>query len=175
MGFVGGNVTIPHKETAFANVDLLDEAAEKIGAVNTLWIEDGKLAGGNTDAYGFTANLDEKALGWDKDSSQKTAMILGAGGASRAIIYGLLARGISKIILANRTVEKAEHLAFKFGSNINPISLNDVESYLDTVELLINTTSLGMRAVGEHPFSIEALPKTALVTDIVYTPVNTAL
>ena len=175
LGFIGGNITLPHKETAFTNIDILDEAAKKIGAVNTLWIENGELAGGNTDAYGFTANLDDKVPGWDKNSDRKAVMIVGAGGASRAIMYGLLQRGFSRIFLANRTIEKAEHLAMEFGPHINPVPLGAVHPHLDSIELLINTTSLGMHADDEFPFSIDALPKTALVTDIVYTPVNTGL
>ncbi len=111
-GFVGGNVTIPHKEAAFRLVEQRDEAAEEIGAVNTLWFEDGRLWGSNTDSYGFAANLDQRAPGWDR---AKVALVLGAGGASRAIVHALKARGFDDIRLLNRTVERARNLSRAFG------------------------------------------------------------
>ena len=115
-GFVGGNVTIPHKEVAFAEVETRDEAAEAIGAVNTLWLENGKLCGGNTDAYGFAANLDALAPGWDKAD---TALVLGAGGAGRAIVHALQTRGFSRIAIVNRTLSRAEELAGHFGHGVS--------------------------------------------------------
>lgn len=174
-GFVGGNVTIPHKEAAFRLVDKLDDVATKIGAVNTIWIEDNTLIGSNSDAYGFVANLDQNAAGWDNDAKNKTALIFGAGGASRAVLFSLVQRGISKIYLANRTIEKAENLAKEFGSSIMPITIGEVEEALKEVDIFVNSTSLGMNTQDTYPFDITKLKETALVTDLVYTPLETVL
>ena len=115
-GFAGGNVTIPHKEAAYAAVGRRDEAAEKIGAVNTLWFEDGVLCGGNTDAEGFAANLDGRAPGW---ANSGAAVVLGAGGAARAVIHALKQRGFSDIRVVNRTVSRAAELAGRFGLGVS--------------------------------------------------------
>ena len=114
-GFVGGNVTIPHKEAAFALVESRDAAAELIGAVNTLWVEDGMVHAGNTDARGFTANLDVCVPGWERG---RRAVVLGAGGASRAVIFALQRRGIEAIRVVNRTVERARELSHRFGAGV---------------------------------------------------------
>lgn len=171
----GGNVTIPHKEAAFRLVDKLDDAATKIGAVNTIWIEDNALVGGNTDAYGFVANLDQNAIGWDANSKSKTALVFGAGGASRAVLFSLVQRGIHKIYLANRTIGKAKNLAQEFGPSITPVTISSVEPLLKDIDIFINSTSLGMKIEDEYPFDIAKLKNTALVTDLVYTPLETVL
>ena len=117
-GFSGGNVTIPHKEVACRLADQPDELSQELGAANTLWVQDGKVHATNTDGRGFVANLDERAAGWDKTS---TAVILGAGGASRAIIQAVRDRGIKTIHVVNRTVERAQELADRFGPAVDLI------------------------------------------------------
>jgi shikimate dehydrogenase len=171
-GFAGGNVTIPHKEAAFHLVGRRDAAAEAIGAVNTLWLENGSLWGGNTDAYGFAANLDEQAPDWDKAD---TALVLGAGGAARAIIHALKERGFRQIRIVNRTVERAEALADQFDKGVSAHSLAASSEFLPETGLLINTTSLGMHGNMEIPVDPSALPDAATVTDIVYVPLETPL
>ena len=172
-GFAGGNVTIPHKETAFAAVKSLDEAATAIGAVNTLWFEGGRLRGGNTDAYGFAANLDAYAPGWD---NADTALVLGAGGASRAVIHALLSRGFSKVSGINRTVSRAEELAAHFGSAVSASGWDGAQQCVADAGLIVNTTSLGMSGHGEEvgfPLDLSVASKGAIATDIVYVPLKT--
>jgi shikimate dehydrogenase len=174
-GFVGGNVTIPHKEEAFAAVARRDAAAEAIGAVNTLWFEDGELVGGNTDAIGFASNLDELAPGWAKAGP---AVVLGAGGAARAVIQALKERGFADIRITNRTLERARDLADRFGDGVSAHPAAATQELLSDCGLLINTTALGM--AGKHgsdalPANPEALPRHAIVTDIVYVPLETPL
>ncbi len=174
-GFVGGNVTIPHKETAFQAVSRHDEAAELIGAVNTLWFEEGSLVGGNTDAIGFAANLDEYAPDW---AEAGPAVVLGAGGASRAIIHALKERGFRDIRIVNRTVSRAQELADRFGSGISAHPLSEADELLGDARLLINTTALGMAGKGDPdalPANPGLLPRHAIVTDIVYVPLETPL
>lgn len=171
-GFAGGNITIPHKETAFAGVARRDEAAELTGAVNTLWLEDGKICGGNTDVYGFAANLDQFAPEWRK--SQR-AVVIGAGGAARAVVYALKSAGINDIRIANRTPERAFELKDRFGSGIFVSGLNTLPEILGDADLLVNTTSLGMHGAGELPADPALLPGHAIVTDIVYVPLQTPL
>ena len=171
-GYQGGNVTIPHKEAAFALVDIRDQAAEEIGAVNTLWFEDGKLWGGNTDAHGFAANLDEYAPGWAKNGP---AVVLGAGGAARAIIHALKLRGVSDIRIVNRTQARAEELKHRFGAGVSAHAMEATDELLGDAGLLVNTTALGMH--GNETLSADPtrLPDHAIVTDIVYVPLETPL
>lgn len=168
--WIGGNVTIPHKETAFALADKRDAAAEAIGAVNTLWLEGETLVGGNTDAYGFAANLDQRLAGW-RDG--ETALVLGAGGASRAIIHALLEAGFSRIDIVNRTVERAEQLAARFGGKTSAHGWNAIGALLSAADLIVNTTSLGM--AGQPPLELDlSKPRSgAMATDIVYVPLET--
>lgn len=169
--FVGGNVTIPHKEAIRQLVVRRDEAAEAIGAVNTLWLEDGEIVGGNTDAYGFAANLDANARGWrDADS----ALVLGAGGAARAVLHALRSAGIGKITVANRTAARAGDLALAF-PGVKPAGFDKTRSLLARTDLLVNTTSLGMKGQPPLDLDLEALPGDAIVTDIVYAPLETPL
>ncbi len=171
-GFVGGNVTIPHKETAYASVSRRDEAAELIGAVNTLWLEDGVIHGGNTDAYGFAANLDEQFPGWEKS---RRAVVLGAGGAARAVIFALQQRGFREIRIVNRTVERAMELSHRFRDVATGHSWKALPDLLGDADFLVNTTSLGMHGeIGEVP-DLGRLPENAVVTDIVYVPLQTPL
>jgi len=171
-GFRGGNVTIPHKEAVFELVDRIDPAAERIGAVNTLWFEDGRLWGGNTDAHGFAANLDEHAPGW---AANGPAVVLGAGGAARAIIYALKERGVRDIRILNRTLERAGDLRDRFGEGISAHRLEAAGELLADAGLLVNTTALGMHGNEGLPADPAALPDKAIVTDIVYVPLETPL
>ncbi len=169
--FVGGNVTIPHKEEVFKRVAAADTAATAIGAVNTLWTEAGKLIGGNTDAYGFAANLDARASEW-RDAT--TALIIGAGGASRAVVKALRDAKIGKIMVANRTAERAGELALAF-PGVKPVAFDQIEAVLGHADLLINTTSLGMGGYPRFELGLDALSDQTIVADIVYTPLVTPL
>ncbi len=171
--YVGGNVTIPHKESAFRAVDQLDPAAREIGAVNTLWMEDGALWGGNTDAYGFAGNLDEHIPGWAQSPGR--AVVLGAGGASRAVLYALKQRGFADIRIVNRTASRAETLAHEFGPAFSAHAMDALDDLLADTSLLVNTTSVGMHGEFDTKVALENLPNHALVTDIVYVPLETPL
>ncbi len=173
QGFAGGNVTIPHKEAAFQLVEKTDEIANLLGAVNTLWNEDGVVQGTNTDAYGFTANLDDNASGWREGT---TAIVLGAGGASRAVIQAILDVGYSNVHIVNRTQSRAHALADRFGERCNPHKWEALDELMSDTNFLVNTTSLGMAGGGDAPIiNVEPLPAKAIVTDIVYSPLITPL
>jgi len=171
-GFRGGNVTIPHKEAAFALVHRRDQAAEEIGAVNTLWFEDGLLWGGNTDGHGFAANLDDYAPGW---ANTGPAVVLGAGGASRAVIQALKQRGVGDIRIVNRTLARAQELRDRFGAGVSAHGTAETHELLADAGLLVNTTALGM--VGNEGLAADPalLPDHAIVTDLVYVPLETPL
>jgi shikimate dehydrogenase len=171
-GFAGGNVTIPHKEAAFALSARRDETAEAVGAVNTLWLEDGHIAAGNTDVFGFLANLDEWAPGWD---SARAAVVVGAGGASRGIVHALRERGIKDIRVANRTKERARELADHFGGGVSAHGTEALRELCGDVGLLVNTTSLGMHGESDLPADPAWLPDGAVVHDAVYVPLKTPL
>ncbi|MER9213993.1 shikimate dehydrogenase [Mesorhizobium sp. M0663] len=172
QGYRGGNVTIPHKEAAFALATRRDADAEQIGAVNTLWFENGELWGGNTDAHGFAANLDEYAPSW---AANGPAVVLGAGGAARAVIHALKQRGISDIRLVNRTLARAQELCDRFGAGVSAHGMAATGELLEDAGLLVNTTVLGMH--GNEGLSADPgrLPDRAIVTDIVYVPLETPL
>src|SRR5690606_37389187 len=171
-GYVGGNVTIPHKEVACALLDRKDESVEMIGAANTLWLEDGQLCGSNTDGYGFAANLDERVPGW---AEGRTATVLGAGGAARAIVYALQQRGYGDIHIVNRTVSRAQELCDHFGGGTRAHSWDALPELLLDSKLLVNTTSLGMDGEQSYSVDLDSLPSEAVVTDIVYVPLRTPL
>jgi len=170
-GFVGANVTIPHKE-AVLSLSAPDARAKAVGAANTLWFENGELRSTNTDVEGFVGNLDASAPGWDKADE---ALVLGAGGSSRAVVFGLLERGVKRIHLANRTIARAETLASQFGPNVHPVTWDAIGDVLPRAKLLVNTTSLGMH--GQPPLDVELarLPQEAVVADLVYVPLVTPL
>lgn len=178
-GFIGGNITIPHKENAHLACENLDIAAKSIGAVNTVWLENGKICGGNTDAYGFLANLDALVPDWDKRQigSEKTALVLGAGGAARAIIYALQQRGYQHIHLVNRTIARAQELADHFGKGIFVHGWENADNLVSKASLIVNTTSLGMAGHTEEnesfPLSFAQASPDAIATDIVYVPLKT--
>ena len=171
-GYVGANVTVPHKEAALA-LSEPDDRARAVGAANTLWLEGGRLRSTNTDVEGFIANLDATAPGWDRGLT--SALVLGAGGAARAVVFSLLERGIGRICLANRTPERAAALRPQFGKRIEPVAWSEIDSRLAEAGLFVNTTSLGM--AGQPPLTIELarLPAGAVVSDLVYAPLETAL
>lgn len=171
-GFSGINVTIPHKESVLNFADVITDDAKVIGAANTLWFEDGKLIAGNTDGFGFITHLKTSAPNW-----QATApvMVLGAGGAARAILYALIQEGVPEIRLTNRTIERAQNLASEFGNTIKVIPWEQKEKALENCSLLVNTTSLGMTDKPPLEINIEPLPVTAVCYDIVYAPLETEL
>lgn len=173
-GFAGGNITVPHKEAVFRLVDHRDEIANVLGAVNTLWLEDEKIHGTNTDGYGFCANLDDFAPKWRQG---ETVVILGAGGASRAVIYALGKAGYSKIHIVNRTLARAEAIVEEFSRHLEadllPHGWEDALDLLGNADLLVNTTSIGMGDNSEFPLDLSSLKQGAIVTDIVYTPLLT--
>jgi shikimate dehydrogenase len=171
-GFAGGNVTIPHKQAIKALVDDVDEIASQIGAVNTVWLEDGRLCATNTDSYGFSANLDDRSPGWDRG---KTALVLGAGGASRAIVHALLRRGFTEIRIVNRTLDRARELADRFGSGATAHEMAELPDLTQGADLFVNTTSLGMGGTAVPDIDFTAMAEHALVTDIVYVPLITPI
>ena len=173
-GYEGANVTLPHKEAALAAADRLDEAATAIGAANTLWLDaKGLLHASNTDAYGFMTHLAAEAPDWNK--GKRPVMVLGAGGAARAILIGLLEAGAAKILLANRTEDRARALAQGFGSRVSVVPWEDRNRALAGCGLLVNATSLGMTGKPPLDLDLSALPKDAIVADIVYSPLETPL
>ncbi|MCR4265668.1 shikimate dehydrogenase [Nitratireductor sp. ZSWI3] len=171
-GFAGGNVTLPHKEAAYRLVARRDEAAEAIGAVNTLWFEDGRLCGGNTDTYGYAAHLDATAPAWRQG---ETAMVLGAGGAARAVIHALLKVGYKTVRIVNRTIGRAEDLAAIFAGGASAHGWEEIPALLATADLLVNTSALGMSGKPPLKIALDPLPDHAIVSDIVYTPLKTDL
>ncbi|GLQ54545.1 shikimate dehydrogenase [Devosia nitrariae] len=170
--FAGGNVTIPHKEAVFALCDEVDPLARKIGAVNTLVMRDGRLFGTNTDYMGFLGNLDAGAPGWSQGLD--AALVLGAGGAARAILVALQSRNIP-VILLNRTRSNAERLAGELGGNITVGEIEDFNTVGPGAGLVVNTTSIGMHASRFEAFDLAVLRADTLVTDIVYVPLETPL
>lgn len=171
-GYRGGNVTLPHKEAAFALVERRDGDADAIGAVNTLWFEGDTLVGGNTDAIGFSANLDQNAPEWRRAGR---AVVVGAGGASRAVVHALASAGLDEIWVANRTVGRAEDLAARFGGQVQACGLDALPDLLASAGLLVNTSSGGLKGEEGVEIDVSRLPRQAIVTDIVYVPLTTPL
>jgi|SRR5690348_9628002 len=171
-GYVGANVTIPHKEAAIA-LSEPDARARAVGAANTLWLEGGVLRSTNTDVEGFIANLDACASGWDRGLDE--VLVLGAGGAARAVVFGLLERGVGRVHVVNRTFERAEAFAQRFGSRVKPLGWHDMIPLFRRAGLLVNTTSLGMEGQPALDFDTDRLSEDVVVADIVYAPLETAL
>lgn len=171
-GYVGGNITVPHKEAAYRLVDQRDTIAEAVGAVNTVWFEGARLMGSNSDPHGFIANLDEVVPEWNAAGCR--AVIVGAGGAARSTTYALIGRG-ANVSLANRTVARALALADYFGAHVSGHGVDALPDLLPDADLLVNCTSLGM--IGNPPLEIDLAPlkKSAVVCDAVYVPLETAL
>jgi shikimate dehydrogenase len=170
-GYAGGNVTVPHKEAAFRIVDRRDDAATAIGAVNTVWYEHDLLVGGNTDAYGFIAHLAASLPDWQQ--SVRRCVVLGAGGAARAIVFALVARGLD-VAVVNRTSGRARDLAVHF-PRTSAHEWDELSQLLTGADLLINATSLGMS--GKAPLAVDLAPlrRDAIVYEIVYVPLETVL
>jgi shikimate dehydrogenase len=171
-GYVGANVTVPHKEAALA-LSEPDDRARTVGAANTLWLDHGVLRSTNTDVEGFLANLDVCAPGWDRNL--KHAVMLGAGGAARAVAHGLLARRIGRIVVVNRTFERAEALRQMFGTAVQPARWEELAAALAGAKLLVNTTTLGMEKQPDLDLDVGLLPAGAIVADLVYVPLVTPL
>jgi shikimate dehydrogenase len=170
-GYVGANVTVPHKEAALA-WSQPDDRARAVGAANTLWL-DGVLRSTNTDVEGFLHNLDACAPGWDGNGG--TAVVLGAGGAARAVIYGLLERGARRIVAINRTPRRAQDLQQRFGAHVQTAAWAERDASLTDASLLVNATTLGMHGQPDLAIDIGRLPAAAIVADLVYVPLDTPL
>lgn len=168
--FCGGNVTIPHKEAVCRLADRVDPIAEELGAANTLWREDGLLHATNTDGIGFIANLDTQHPGWDR---AERAVVLGAGGASRAILQSLRDRGISEIHVVNRTIDRARELVDRFGGPLEAHGMEALNALVDGAGLFVNTSSLGMDGAPAPHLPFHKMKSDGLVTDIVYVPLMT--
>ena len=174
LGFRGCNVTVPHKEVAAATVDRLDDSARRAGAVNTIVVlEDGTLEGRNTDGFGFLENLRAGAPGWA--ASAGPALVLGAGGAARAIVAALLNDGAPEVWLVNRTRARAEQLASDIGAGVRVFDWVSRETLLADAALVVNTTTQGMNGQPALDLDLRHLAGHAVVTDIVYTPLMTPL
>jgi shikimate dehydrogenase len=171
-GYVGANVTLPHKEAALA-LSQPDDHARAVGAVNTLWLDGGVLRSSNTDVEGFLHNLDASAPHWDRGLNE--AVVLGAGGAARAVIYGLLTRGVERLVLVNRTRSRAELLRRTFAARIEVAGWDVLDATLADAALLVNTTTLGMQGQPALAAELARLPRHAVVADLVYAPVRTPL
>ena len=169
-GYCGGNVTLPHKETAFRACGRLTPTARRLAAVNTLWLEGATLCGDNTDAFGFAANLDDSVKDW---RAGERALVLGAGGAARAVVQALLDAEYRCIVIANRTVSRAEALAAHFGAAVDGAGLEAVATALPASDLVVNTTAAGLH--GADPLAIDwsGARHDAIVTDLTYVPLLT--
>lgn len=176
-GYVGANVTVPHKERIFALADDVDDRARAVGAANTIWFEGDRLHADNTDVAGFLAHLDDCHLGWEKDADR--AVILGAGGAARAIVHALATRDVETITLVNRNVARAEALARETTRSvrtaISAADWSDLPRALNGAGLLVNATSLGMSHQPQLDCPLGGLRDDAIVNDIVYAPLETDL
>lgn len=174
LGFVGVNVTIPHKEKVMEIADLVSDRATLIGAANTIiFRKDGKIHADNTDGYGFIENLRQGAPGWDPQAGP--AMVLGAGGAARAVIASLLEVGVPEIRISNRTRNRAEQLREEFGARIRVVEWVQAGNAMDDAALVVNSTSLGMVGKQELRVPLDGLQPGTVVTDLVYTPLETRL
>lgn len=169
----GGNVTIPHKQAVFNLCDSISDDAKTIRAVNTLVMRDDGLHGFNTDLAGFLGNLDQNNPSWAQNP--QNAIVLGAGGAARAVLVGLAQRGFDKIHILNRTVETAEKLAEELPGPFQAAALSDFNNLAPAVSLVVNTTSVGMHGTRFEDLDLTKVPSSALITDIVYTPLETPL
>ena len=171
--FAGGNVTIPHKEAVFALCDGVDDLARTIGAVNTLVVRDGKVHGTNTDYLGFLGNLDAAAPGWDDAGTD--ALVIGAGGAARAVLVALARRNLARVHVLNRTLANAQALVASINGPFSAHGFEDFAALAPNIGLVVNTSSIGMHGTRFDWLDLGLLPESALVTDIVYTPLETPL
>ncbi len=170
-GYIGANITVPHKEAALA-LSEPDDRARAVGAANTLWYDDDTLRSTNTDVEGFLANLDVAVPGWDR--GLETAVVLGAGGGARAVVFALLQREVGRVYVINRTRDRAQALKKKFGARVHLAGWNETTGLLGGAGILVNTTTLGM--VGQPPLEINLrCPASLVVADLVYAPLETGL
>ncbi len=170
-GYIGANVTVPHKQ-AVLTLSEPDERARAVGAANTLWYDGELLRSTNTDVEGFLANLDAATPGWDR--GLETAAVLGAGGGARAVVFALIQRNVGRIYVINRTIEHAEALKKKFGARVHVARWEETTGLLGGAGLLVNTTTMGM--VGQPPLEINLrCPASLVVADLVYAPLETGL
>ena len=174
LGFVGANITIPYKEKVLKIADKISDRAALVGAANTItFLQNGEIYADNTDGYGFLQNIKSKYKDWS--AREGISVVFGAGGASRAILGALIEDGASDIILANRTRSRADQLRSDFGAKIKVVEWMKVQNYLSDASTIINTTSLGMVGKTDLPIPLNTLKKNTLVTDIIYTPIETHL
>ncbi len=174
LGFAGANITLPHKSAALDLVDRASAEARRIGAINTIVVgADGLLEGSNTDGYGFLEHLKSSAPDWQPGDG--TAVLLGAGGAARAIAVALLAAGVPELRLVNRTARRAAELAAALGATVTPVDWERRDAALDGASLLVNSTTLGMAGQPPLEINLQRLPRKAAVYDIVYVPLETPL
>lgn len=179
-GFAGCNVTVPHKETAFQAADRKEASAEAVQAANTLWLEDGKLRAANTDTYGFMAHLEAEFHQWKQEFAgpERVALVLGAGGAARAIVHGLIEAGLTGITVSNRTLARAQSLAEHFNRealSVTTLNWEERQSAVARAGLIINTTTIGMNGDGALGLDLTQAPAGCIVADIVYVPLETGL
>ncbi len=172
-GFVGCNVTVPHKAAAFAAADEREASAEAVSAANTLWVSGGKLVAANTDTYGYMTNLGQQAPGWDRRDAPIS--VLGAGGAARAIVHGFLDAGVGEVRVFNRTRARAETLAGQFGPRVKVFDWSEREIGSRDSAVLVNTTIIGMNGVGTLDIDLAGFDRECVVSDIVYVPLETEL
>lgn len=172
-GYVGANVTIPHKEAAFRLTDP-DERARAVGASNTLWYENGVLRSTNTDVEGFLGALDAGAPGWEQNR-HRPAVVFGAGGAARAVVSGLLERGVARVHVVNRTFERAAEMAERYGERVIPARWEDRNKVLEGAGLAANATSLGLKGNPDLDVDLSRMAPNAVVADINYVPLETKL
>jgi shikimate dehydrogenase len=171
--YVGCNVTVPHKEAAFAAADVKEASAQAVAAANTLWIDSGKLHAANTDTYGFMTHLAASVPGWD--AREAVVSVLGAGGAARAIVFGLLEAGAGEVRVFNRTRSRADALAAQFGSRVKVHDWDERNARSRDAGLLVNTTSIGMKGEGSLGIDFDGFDQNCVVADIVYVPLETEL
>ena len=174
LGFAGCNVTVPHKESAMRIMDELHPAARRVAAINTIVVQpDGRLLGMNNDGAGYIQSLRDADATWRGDAGP--ALVLGAGGAARAIVVALLDEGVPELRITNRTLERAQELANDFGDRVKVVPWAERNEAMAGVSLLVNTTSLGMHGQAPLDVALGALPLEAMVSDAVYIPLETPL
>lgn len=171
-GYVGGNITQPHKEMALKLTEP-DDRARVIGAANTVWLDRGVLRSTNTDVIGFLSSLDVGAPGWDKNL--KVAVVLGAGGAARALVYGLIERGAGAVYVVNRTIERAQWFRERFGPHVHPVGWDAAPKLLREAGLVVNATSMGMTGNPDLPVDISNVRDGTAIGEIIYVPLKTKL
>ena len=171
-GYVGCNVTVPHKEDAYRLADEREPSAVAVGAANTLWLENGRLHAANTDTYGFMTYLDVSTPGWCRKDAPVT--LFGAGGAARAIAYGFVAAGVDEVRVVNRSRGRAEELARQLGPRIKVFDWAERSRASREASVLVNTTTVGMKGKGVLDIDFDALARDCVVADIVYVPLETA-